>query len=209
VAAATAFVETSNSQDEIFALTFSGAVRAALPPGAPFSGDPATIGGALRRAMSAQGRTALYDAVLAGLDYAERGHRQRRVLVVVADGGDNASATGFDELLQRAEASQTLIYTIAIADPIDRESNPGRLERIARAAGGEPFRPRTPGEIAGVLRHIAADIRSMYTLGYAPAEPPVRVTTGFRRVRVTAHAPGHDRLHVHTRPGYRVEEGRR
>jgi VWFA-related protein len=154
--------------------------------------------------MAARGRSALYDALLAGLDYVGKGRYERRVLVVVADGGENASTAGIDEVLARVQTSSTLIYTIALVDPLDRETNPKRLERIAKASGGEAFAPRTIADVPDVLRHIARDIRSMYTLGYAPADAPDAAR--FRRIRVAVRTPSRQSLRVHTREGYLVEQ---
>ena len=43
IAAAGAFVQTSNPADEIFALVFNEVVRSALPPGAPFTNNPEVL----------------------------------------------------------------------------------------------------------------------------------------------------------------------
>jgi len=203
-AAAGTFAETSNPQDEIFALAFNEWVRAALPPYAPFTSDAKTLRTALSAAIAAQGRTALYDAILAGLDYLTQGMEPRKVLVVVSDGGDNASTATFDEVLRKTQASNTVIYTIALADPVDRDANPGRLKRLAEATGGQAFEPREISAVADVLREIARDIRHTYTIGYIPANS---ARDGhFRRIRVRVTAPDHRGLSVRTRQGYVVEE---
>jgi VWFA-related protein len=202
-AAAGAFVETSHPNDDVFALAFNERVWSALPRESPFTSDGATLGAALRAAIFAQGKTALYDAILAGLQYANKGQHERRVLVIVADGGDNASNITFDELLRRAEASDALLYTVNIADPLDPGRNPKRLRQLADASGGEAFNPRSSEEIVDVLRHIARDIRTLYTVGYVPAG--AAGSGPFRRVRVEVTAPVKG-LKVRTRDGYRTDE---
>jgi VWFA-related protein len=204
IAAAGSFADTSNPADEIFALVFNENVRAALPPDAPFTWESFTLSAALADAISARGRTAMYDAVMAGLEYASHGSREGKVLVVVSDGGDNASAATFDQVLRHTQASNTVIYTIGLIDPLERDANPKRLRQLAEASGGEAFLPDNVDEVADVLRHIARDIRNMYTLGYVPAGA---VRDGqFRRVRVVVKAPGRGSLLVRTRQGYVVEE---
>jgi len=131
VGAATAFAEASNSQDELFALAFNEQVRAALPPSAPFTSDGTVFRVALAGAMGAQGRTAMYDAISNGLSYIAMGHHPRRVLVVVGDGGDNASTTTFDQVLKQAQASNAAIYTVGIIDPLERDANPKAAEAIS------------------------------------------------------------------------------
>jgi Ca-activated chloride channel homolog len=101
IAAATTFAEASHADDEIFGLAFNEHVRAALPPSTPFTSDPNRFRVALAGAMGAEGRTALHDAISSGLAYVAKGHHPRRVLVVVADGGDNASTATFNQVLKR------------------------------------------------------------------------------------------------------------
>jgi VWFA-related protein len=192
IAAAAAFAEASRPRDELFALAFNDHVRAALPPAAPFTSDVAALQDALTNTIRTYGRTALFDAIAAGLDYLGHGRHERRVLVIVSDGGDNASHT--------TQASNAVIYTVALVDPIDRDANPGLLRRIAQATGGEAFTPRHADDIAEVLQHIARDIRHTYTLGYVSTNS---VRDGaFRQIRLIVQSPDRRRLIVRTRSGY-------
>jgi Ca-activated chloride channel homolog len=202
IAAATAFAAASNSQDEIFALAFSEHVRAALPSSMPFTSDPSVFRVALAGAMGAQGRTAMYDAISNGLSYIAKGHHPRRVLVVVGDGGDNASTTTFEDVLKEAQSSNAAIYTVGIIDPLEREANPRLLKRLAQATGGEAFFPRHVDDVDSVLRKIADDIRHSYTLGYVSSNS---ARDGqFRRIRVDVTDPARRSLRVRTRDGYRA-----
>ena len=202
LAAASAFAEASDRQDEIFALAFNDYVRAALPPSMPFTSDSSVFHTALAGAMGAQGRTAMYDAISKGLSYIGKGHHPRRVLVVVGDGGDNASTTTFEQVLKEAQASNAAIYTVGIIDPLEREANPGLLKRLAQATGGEAFFPRHVNDVEGVLRTIADDIRHSYTLGYVSSKS---ARDGqFRRIRVVVTDPARRSLRVRTRDGYRA-----
>jgi Ca-activated chloride channel family protein len=204
-ATAAAFVATSHPEDEIFALTFNERVRTALPADAPFTSDAAALAAALGGAFVPWGRTALHDAILAGLAYVDRGRHQRKALVVVSDGGDNASAASFEAVVRRLRVSNTVIYTIAVVDPLQREVDPRRLRQIARLTGGEPFEPRRITDIAGVLDHIARDIRHAYTVGYTPANSGQDGRV--HEIRVRVRAPGRRGLSVRTRQGYALDEG--
>jgi len=202
IAAAIAFAVASNRQDELFALAFNERVSAALPPSAPFTSDATAFHVALAGAMGAQGRTAMYDAVSNGLSYFAKGHHPRRVLVVVSDGGDNASTTTFDQVLKEAQSSNAAIYTVGIIDPLERDANPGLLKRLAMATGGESFFPRDVDAVDGVLQRIADDIRHSYTVGYVSSNP---VRDGrFRRIRIVATDSARRSLRVRTRDGYRT-----
>ncbi len=200
IAAAQAFAESSNPEDQIFALAFDEDVRSALPASAPFTSDTATLRAALGRTLNTRGRTALFDAIEAGLQYLNRGSQARKVLVVVSDGGDNASHATFDDVLRKAEASNALIYTVAIVDELDEGRNPKLLKRLAQATGGEAFDPHDVHQVVDVLRHIARDIRHTYTIGYVPTNQADDGT--FRKIRLIVQPPGGERVSVRTREGY-------
>src|SRR2546426_561829 len=102
--AALAFAESSNPQDEIFIVNFNERISIGLPDGMPFTSDLNQLRAALANTRS-EGKTALYDAVAAALKHLEEGTRQRKALVVISDGGDNAS--GATEGSVRASAEQS------------------------------------------------------------------------------------------------------
>jgi VWFA-related protein len=193
------FAETSHPDDELFAIGFNDKPLAVLPASAPFTSDLAYFRRALGERITARGRTALFDAVGMALDYVERGTREGRVLVVISDGGDNASETTFDEILRRTQSSNITIYAVALRqDPPDAESNPEVLRRLAAASGGVVLEPDTVRNVKEALQRIAADIRRSYILGFDPGDPD----GAFHRIRVEASAPGSGRLRVRSRSGY-------
>jgi Ca-activated chloride channel homolog len=196
--AALAFAKTSNPQDELFALRFNDDVRSAVA-GRRFllAEDLVALEQAIR-SMRAEGRTSLYDALIAGMDQLRDGSRARKALVVISDGGDNASRATLDQVLARARESNAAIYTVGIFDANDMEKNPGVLRSLARLTGGERFLPRSPGELVQACLQIAHEIRSGYTLGYAPPDRD----GAFHRIRVEVASADPRRLKVRTRPGY-------
>jgi Ca-activated chloride channel homolog len=198
VAAAAAFAKASNPDDELFALYFNDEVYDAVPDQSfLLAGDLTGFNRALLRLVP-QGRTSLYDALIAGLERLEEGTRSRKVLLLVSDGGDNASAASLQQVLQRARASNAAIYTIGIFDDTDVDRNPRVLKSIASATGGERYLPRSAGPLLNACQHIAREIRSGYTIGYVPPDHD----GAFHRVRVEVTAPDKRKLNVRTRPGY-------
>ena len=200
IAAATAFAEASHPQDELFALRFNETVRSALPDDAPFTNDAGVLRAALTGSISARGRTALYDTISAGLNYLGRGRQERKVLVIVSDGGDNASATTFQDLLTKIRTSNALIYIVALVDAVYSDANPKVLRQIAQATGGDMFLPTDTRQMIQVLTQIARDIRNSYTIGYMPATMPP--DGAFHRLRVIVQSPDRRSLVVRTRTGY-------
>jgi Ca-activated chloride channel family protein len=154
----------------------------------------------LRNQISARGKTALYDAIIGGLHRLARGKHTRQVLVVISDGSDNASRTGMDDMLARAQSSNAMIYTVALNDPVDRDGNPKLLKRISSSTGGELFSPRDIDDVPEALEHIARDIRATYTIGYVPTNQARDGT--LRKLRVVARHPDGQPLKVQARAGY-------
>ncbi len=200
IAGAVEFVNASGPDDEMFALAFNERVTPALPDGAPFTRDGNVIRDGLERAIIARGRTALYDAISAGVDQLSRGSRERKVLVVLSDGGDNASRTSRERAVRKAQTSNAVIYTIALIEPGMRGTNPELLEQLSESTGGRAFRPSRAKDLPGILRDIALEIRHTYTIGYASTN--TARDGAFRRVRVVVTAPPGRPLVVRSRTGY-------
>jgi len=197
-AAALAFARASNPDDELFALRFNDDVRNVIGrDGFVRADDYDALSGALL-SIRPEGRTALYDALVAGLDRLDKVGRARKALVLISDGGDNASSAKLDTVLQRARNSNAAIYTIGLFDPEDPDRNPGVLKSLARETGGERFLPRSAGPLMTACQHIAREIRAGYTIGYAPPDRD----GNFHRVRVVVEPADARHLDVRTRPGY-------
>jgi Ca-activated chloride channel homolog len=199
VTAVSSFAHSSNPQDEMFVVDFNDDVSIELMRGKAFSNDAKELAEALR-AVSARGRTALYDAVSEGLHHLQYGHLEKKALVIISDGGDNASHLKYSQVLAQARQSQSLIYSIALVGSDDEEENPGLLRRLCKDTGGIAYFPREGDSVANVSTEIARDLREQYTLGYAPQN--MKRADAYRKVEVKVTAPGHGRLRVRTRQGY-------
>jgi Ca-activated chloride channel family protein len=200
IAAAVEFASLSHQDDEVFVLAFNEHVRIAWPLQRLSAGSLALLRATLSDQIAARGQTALYDAVLHGLERFSHGTHTRQVLVVVSDGGDNASRYGRDQMLSAVDSSNAMIYAVSMQDPLDRGDR-GLLRRLADGTGGELFAVDEVREVGSALAHIARDIRATYTLGYVPSN---QARDGSRRVlRVVASQPGGPTLRVRARGGYR------
>lgn len=197
--AALAFAESSNPRDEMFIVNFNERVFMGLPAGMKFTNDLPTLRNALANTR-AEGKTALYDGVSAALKQLQAGTLQRKALVVLSDGGDNASGAHENDVLALAGESNATIYTIAIDDPDDKDQNPKVLEDLARLTAGESYRVKSLDELSGIWQKIAGGIRDQYTIGYMSKN---RTHDGtFRNVKVIATGKDGKALHVRARKGY-------
>jgi VWFA-related protein len=199
IAAAMAFARSSNPQDQMFVVNFNEHVSFGLPANTPFTDQTAQLRVALSRII-ASGETALYDALAVALEHLKKGNRDKKVLIVVSDGGDNASKYKLGQILTMAGQSDAIIYTIGIYTEEDPDRNPNALRQLSKATGGEAFFPQSVTEVVPLCERIAHDIREQYTLAYAPMN---RNQDGaYRVIQVKAMAPGQGRLSVRTRAGY-------
>jgi|HubBroStandDraft_1064217.scaffolds.fasta_scaffold02327_3 Ca-activated chloride channel family protein len=200
--AATAFIEGSNPHDEIFVLNFNETVKRGLPQNVPFSDDIGQLRAALSAGVS-EGRTALNDAIVDGLQQLQEGKRDKKTLIVISDGGDNASRHNRQQTFDMVERSLATIYTIGLFDDGDEDRDPGILRKLARITGGVAYFPNSADELTETCKNIAKDIRTRYTVGYSP----VASNGGsLRRVRVRVSAPGRQGLMARTRLSYRYEQ---
>jgi VWFA-related protein len=205
VTAAMVFIQASNRKDEVFVVNFGDRVSHGLPEGIPFSADTGQLRAALSLGVPA-GRTALYDAILFSLHHIEKGHCEKKALMLVSDGGDNSSTHGSAEVMRAVRESFTTIYTIGIFDENDRDQNPALLRSLARESGGESFLPEQLSDVTGICRQIARDIRTRYTIGYVPVRSGEQGS--MRKVKVTASVVGAHKLVINTRRGYFLPDRR-
>jgi len=199
VTAVSLFAHSSNSQDEMFVVDFNDDVLIELMDGRAFSSDPKELEKALT-VVTARGRTALYDAVSEGLNHIKYGHLGKKALILISDGGDNASHLKYSQVLAQARQSQTMIYAIGLVGADEKEENPGLLRRLCKDTGGIAYFPREGESVTKISTEIARDLREQYTLGYAPQN--VQQADVFRKIEVKVSAQGHGSLRVRTRPGY-------
>ena len=199
IAGVTEFAKASHPDDEFLPLVFNEQVSTVLPLHKRFTGDANELRDVLTRSLHARGRTAFHDALAEAVDGVSSGRHERKVLIVLSDGGDNASRLTFDEALEKVLASNVVIYSIALVDPLALDRNPKALKRLADGTGGLAFQPSRVSVVSRVFQSIAHDIRSRYTLAYEPLES---ADGSLRHVRVTVTAPGHTGLKVRTRTGY-------
>lgn len=198
-AAITSFAHSSHPEDEMFVVDFSDRVWPELFGGQLFTSDVKALEHAVA-SVAAQGQTALYDAVYEGLERLRFGHRDKKALIIVSDGGDNASRRKYSELLTLARQSQAVIYAIGLISESGAEEDPRILARLCKDTGGLAFFPKSVGMVTEISLRIAQDLRQQYTVGYVP---PKTVRSGaFRKVQVKVSDPGRGKMQARTRPGY-------
>ena len=196
-AAALALVHESNPRDEAFIVNFND--QAFLD--VPFTSDIQKMQYGLDR-IDARGGTAMRDAIKMALGYSKgAATKEKRVLLVITDGNDNASRSSFDRIVRQAQQSESVIYAIGLFNQekrADAAQAKQALKELTSATGGLAFYPKDVGEVQQLAVEIARDIRSQYLIIYSP-----RVQTldgSYRQIKLAVTAPGNPV--ARTRNGY-------
>ncbi len=193
-----AFVKASNPQDEVFVVNFND--EAFLDQ--DFTNSRELLQDALKK-IDQRGGTAFYDAVSMSLNWLkDKAKKDKRVVLLVTDGEDNASQITLEKLLRKAQESEAAVFTVGLLNEEERRAarrTRRALMAIAEATGGAAFFPKEVGEVDEIAARVAADIRNQYILGYTPSNEAQ--DGSFRQVKVQLVGPGKNHS-VRTRTGY-------
>jgi VWFA-related protein len=190
-------IRASNPNDELFVVNFSQDSYLDQD----FTSDINLLQQALHK-VSAQGSTALYDAIVASAVHLKNNTRiDRKVLLVITDGRDNASQETLQQAARRLQQENgPTLYAVGLLSDELQQSGIDALQSLADSTGGVAFFPKGLDEVDDITRTVARDIRSQYTIGYKPTKP--RENPGYRVIAVKAQARGYRNLTVRTRSGY-------
>jgi VWFA-related protein len=199
-AAALALVKDSNPDDEVFIVNFNDDAYIDNPHDKEFLTDIEDMKEALTR-IDSRGGTAMRDAIAKSIEWLKKAHKEKKVLVVVTDGVDNASSESLEDLVRDARQSEVLIYSVGLLTEEEKRSAASakrQLNALAEATGGEVFYPKDLNEVDPIAHQVARDIRSQYTIGYKPSNEALDGT--FRKIKVSVKAQGNPV--PRTRTGY-------
>ena len=196
-AAALAMVRESNPQDEVCVVNFNDDAFLDVP----FTNDIHKMEQGLAR-IDSRGGTAMRDALNMSLDYTkEKAKKDKKVLLVITDGNDNASNVSLENVVRHSNQADTLVYAIGLFTEEEKhEASKARraLNELTSATGGLAFYPKDVNEVQALAVEVARDIRRQYTIYYTPA---IQALDGsYRQIKVTVEAPG--KPVVRTRSGY-------
>jgi Ca-activated chloride channel family protein len=192
--------------DEISLLIFAdGQVEVA----APFSTDRTAFLSTLEK-LQPFGQTALNDAVAVSPEFANRGHNEKRALLLVTDGVENDSRVTPEEAVEIARRVDVPIYTIGYKIPLSEqllkmlkrskavtsEGIVATLDRFSRATGGKAVFVNEPSEMYQAMRELKQEQSHQYLIGYTSYKD---LSGAYRRIRVMV--PGKS-YKIRTREGY-------
>jgi Ca-activated chloride channel homolog len=154
--------------------------------------------------LRARTTTALNDAVLRAADDLAVRPEKRRAIVVLSDGGENASRASSDKALNHALAGGATIYAVNMS-----EEGPGRdivgasiLKTLAQKSGGKYIETPGGGKLRDAFTSVLEELSHQYTLTYVSTN---RERDGKWRV-IDLKLPRPETT-VRTRKGYRAPKG--
>lgn len=195
------FINTSHPSDEYFLIAFNKRAQLLL--------DRTRDGDAVLQKLTLvqpKHNTALYDAVYLGLERVSRGTHQKKALLIISDGQDNASRYNYGEVKRLMKESDIVTYAVGILGGGDSSSQLGMmgqafLDELTSVTGGRAFYPSSDSEMDEIFERIALELRHQYSVGYTP--PNFQPDGKWHKVKVKVKPPrGLPRLTVRSREGY-------
>jgi len=206
-AAAHAFVEGLDPEDEVGLLTFTRRMQLRMEPSSNFT--------ALHRVLlepTEQGNTSLHDALYTGLKLVEaRGGRP--LVVLFTDGLDNMSWLDELEVLNVLKESDVVVYAVAVEPGMGvsvrrgGRSIRGRvlleakeyLNSVTGLTGGRVFHIDPGANFTEIFLRVLREMESRYLLSYEPTGVPQE---GWHELKVDLEVNEADGIRA--RPGYLV-----
>jgi Ca-activated chloride channel family protein len=200
------FFKVSNPANEYFVVMFNNKVRVVQD----WTSDSQAVLGTLN-SLTFKKYTSVWDAMSLALDKVKTGHNAKHILLVISDGDDNSSKSGFKKVRDKLKASDVSLYATGVNL---REYLPGnqnfwnpeegvkRLEELSAASGGRAFFSKNqsvPALLNEVFELIALELRAQYQLVIAPDHQDHKAK--WRKVKIAAKQ-GTERLTARTRLWY-------
>ena len=185
--AAIGFTRQLHKDDQAEVIDFDSQVRVL----SPFTGDGASLEKAIKT-TTANGSTSLYNAVYIALKdlkkvkAANSSEIRRQAIVLLSDGDDTSSLIEFDQVLDLAKRSETVIYCIGLrqGEIARREFKEAEfvLKQLSNETGGRAYFPTDARELAKIYQSIWDELSSQYTMAYSSGNP--KRDGAWRRVQV-------------------------
>jgi VWFA-related protein len=211
---ALAFIQATRPEDKVAIITFSGSAQLVCP----LTNDRNLLRKKVNDINDAESGTNFYDALVGSISWVLRqAKNERNAIVIMSDGVDNnlpgvpgrGSKASFEELLDKVKESDTIIFPIYLnteqeviremglfipeAYAVSRQN----LQALADTTGGSIFYANQLSDLTGCYEKVAAELRTIYSLGYYPTNG--NNDGSFRKIRVRVKK---DDVKVKTRRGY-------
>jgi len=195
----TQLLTASNPQDDFSLIAVGDTPRAMAPWGEGVDGIQKSVS-----ALQSSGETALWDAMMLGLDELKRARHPRKAMIVLSDGGDNHSRYSERALRSRLRESDVQVYAVGLfnrfATRLEEKAGPLQLEEVTAGTGGRVLAVHDAKEMERAVAQISLELRNQYVLGYYPRI--IARDGNWHKVKVRVTGPARSRLHLYAKEGY-------
>lgn len=193
------FLKNANPDDEYFAIAFSDRPRV-------LADSTQSIDELEGQLLSTQpgGPTAMLDAVYLAVSKLRSARYKRKAILIISDGGDNASRYKLREIKSLVQESDVQIYAVGLFETfffntIEERLGKVWLGEITDATGGRTITVDNRGKVPEAAATISRAMRNQYVLGYRPT-----TTTGvkWRKIKVRLNSAAEPSLRAYYKQGY-------
>jgi Ca-activated chloride channel homolog len=193
------FFNNANPNDEYFAIAFSDRPRV-------LAESTQSIDQLQGQLLSAEpgGPTAMLDAVYLAVSKLRSARYARKAILILSDGGDNASRYKLREIKSLVEESDVQIYAIGLFETFFFNTIEERLGKVWLGAitdvtGGHTITVDNRGKVPEAAAAISRAMRNQYVLGYRPTST---AGTKWRKIKVRLTSSGEVPLRAYYKQGY-------
>jgi VWFA-related protein len=167
-AAVAEFIRSANPEDEFSLVTFSDHARMV----AGFDAGNTEIQNQLLF-LQPKGDTALLDAIYLSMSGMRHAKHKRKAILIISDGGDNASRYTVREVKNWIREADVQIYSIGIFESpavrtrtVEETLGPVLLQEIAESTGGRLFEVFDLNDLRDIATKIGNALRNQYVIGF-------------------------------------------
>ncbi len=198
-AAIVEFFNNANPEDEYFAIAFSDRPRV-------LADSTQSVDQLQGKLLAEQpgGPTAMLDAVYLAISKLRSARYERKAILILSDGGDNASRYKLREIRSVAQESDVQIYAIGLFETfffntIEEKLGKVWLGEITDVTGGRTITVDNRGKVPEAAAMISRAMRNQYVLGYRPTST---AKAKWRKIKVRLTAADEGSLRAYYRQGY-------
>ena len=202
------FLSFDNSQNEMFLIRFDDEVELEED----FTRDIEDIKDSISNVII-KGGTALYDAIHLSAEKVSEGQEPRKILLVFTDGEDKDSYYELEELVDKVEETDCIIFIVAFLDTelsedkgffglfkSKKQKVRQDISSLTDSTGGKAFFPKQVEELDPIFRQIAIELKNQYRMSYIPSNEEKNGT--WRRINVKVKDAEEKGLKVRAKKGY-------
>ncbi|MEW5843478.1 MAG: VWA domain-containing protein, partial [Bacteroidota bacterium] len=178
--AANSFVDNMQSNDKGAVISFDNTITV----NQGFTNDKTILKTAINN-IQAGNTTAIYDAIYQAVDLTKV-QTGRKAIILMTDGGDNASSHSITDAINYAIQNSLPVYTIGLGLTAGSTAEQN-LQQIATQTGGKYYLAPNSSQLASIYQSISQQLNNQYLITYTT---PIQCGSSAVNVTITATSKG-------------------